>query len=63
MRLMSERGRAVTEQQIFRCLMCHKCLAGSFTEMNEETAVQPTPIHSKIQRAIALHHSTRLTLN
>jgi len=39
-RLMSERGRAVTEQQMFKCLMCHKCLAGSFTEMNKETAVQ-----------------------
>jgi len=41
MRLMSERARAATEQQIFMCLMCHKCLAVSITEMNEETAVQP----------------------
>jgi len=31
---------AATEQQIFMCLVCHKCLAGSFTEMSEETAVQ-----------------------
>jgi len=40
MRLMAEGEGAATEQQIFMCLMCQKSLAGSFTEMNEETAVQ-----------------------
>jgi len=30
MRLMSDGERAATEQQIFMCLMCYECLAGSF---------------------------------